>query len=123
MMTFLASALAAVSLASQASSAPAPGQSTLAWVNACQTEAASRTNANVREACACAAGLFAGSMTERQYEIFGRMAPHISSREGIAGVIQQMTEQLGYTPEEITEVGQTIARLETRIDRVCGVLE
>ncbi|GGE30010.1 hypothetical protein GCM10011367_00390 [Marinicauda pacifica] len=123
MMIFLASALAVTSLAAQPARAPAPGQSTLAWVNACQTEAASRTSANVREACACAAGLFAGTMTERQYEIFGRMAPHISSRSDIAGAIQQMTEQQGYTPEEIAGVGQTIASLETRIDRVCGVLE
>lgn len=102
--------------------APAPGQTTVAWVNACQAEAARQTNANVREACACTAGLFAGRMSARQYAILGRMSPHIADPEGLVAVMETMASQ-GYTAEEIARVGTLIAELEPVVDTVCGVLE
>jgi len=119
-LVIVAGALAA---AAQPAGGPAPGQTTRAWVNACQTEAAARTGANVREACACTAGLLAGHMNERQYAILGRMAPHISDEEGLVEAMRIMTQVDGYTPQEIASVGATIAELEAKVDNVCGVLE
>lgn len=119
MNLLLLSLLAVVQSAPPASG---PGRTTVAWVNACQTEAARSSNANVREACACTAGLMAGRMSPRQYEILGRMAPHISDPEGLVEAMREMTEQ-GYSPQEIASVGERIAGLEAEVDRVCGALE
>ena len=114
--------LASLVLSLSLQAAPTPGQTTVAWVNACQAEAARQSNANVREACACTAGLFAGRMSARQYAILGRMSPHIANPDGLVTEMRLMNED-GYGPEEIATVGTLIAELEPVVDAVCGVLE
>lgn len=116
----LAALLAGVQAATQAPAAP--GATTVLWVNACQAESARQSNANVREACACTAGLFAGRMNDRQYAILGRIARHLSDEAGLVAEMRAMTLD-GYDAQEIAAVGVLIAELGPLVDRVCGVLE
>lgn len=121
-MTVILAAFTALMAAAQPAPAGDAARTTLTWVNACQAESAQRSNVNVREACACTAGLFAGRMTERQYAILGRIANHLSDREGLVAEMQAMTLE-GYDAGEISQVGMLIAELGPEVDRVCGVLE
>ncbi|TGY87602.1 hypothetical protein E5163_14290 [Marinicauda algicola] len=123
-MIALIAGLAAFAAGAQAATpAPgAPGATTVVWVNACQAQSARESNANVREACACTAGLFAGRMSDRQYSILGRIARHLSDEEGLIAEMRAMTLE-GYSADEIARVGVLIAELGPQVDQVCGVLE
>lgn len=121
-MTLILAALAALLAGAQPSPADSPARTTLVWVNACQAESAQRSTVNVREACACTAGLFAGRMSARQYGILGRIANHLSDREGLIEEMELMATQ-GYSADEIARVGTLLAELGPDVDRVCGVLE
>lgn len=121
-MTLILAVLAALLTGAQPAPTGGVARTTLVWVNACQAESAQRSTVNVREACACTAGLFAGRMSERQYLILGRIAHHLSDGEGLAAEMEAMTSE-GYSAGEIARVGTLLAELGPEVDRVCGVLE
>lgn len=120
MRTILAVTIAAIAFIAPANAQTDRGSATQAFVNMCIARAQGMSTPE--PTCACGAGVISGHMTDRQYALMGRFAPHTGNVEAMRGEIQLLMSE-GYSVDEIRTVGQMLSDLEGPINSACRVLE
>jgi|GEM_PF-6203571 len=120
-MRILTIAVMALLIAGAANAQANRHATTKAYVDSCVAEFENNLT-NPEPACACTAGILSGSMTDAEYEIVGRLIPHLRDDTAMDGAISEMVSDEGYTVEQILATAELMGSLAADASRTCDIL-